>query len=306
MNQEQMVKHLKATGCYRVIRKYEPRDRYSNPDASRKKKVMVVDVETTGLDPEQDKIIDLGFVRANFDPETGKLYDVIERYSGFEDPGIPIPDEVTRLTGITDADVAGARLDDERIKSALADSHFVIAHNAAFDRNMIERRFPEAASRWWGCSMSEGPWDALMTGSRKLEWLMYQLGEMFYEAHRAQADAEVTLHLLSLSVTLPEAEPAPVLKYVVSESRRTTYRIWALGAPFETKDVLRSMKYRWSPNPSNTMLKAWYLDTKDLDGALLALKERVFLGKPKTIMVDEIRGRERFTERIASRKEMSI
>ena len=64
--------------------------------------LVVLDTETTGLDPERDRIIDIGAVRL------GPELEVRDRFVTLVDPGVPIPLFITRLVGITDADVRGA------------------------------------------------------------------------------------------------------------------------------------------------------------------------------------------------------
>ena len=61
---------------------------------------VVVDLETTGLDPEKDQIIEIGAIKFVDGVETDRIDELI-------DPGIPIPEFITRLTGISDDDVAG-------------------------------------------------------------------------------------------------------------------------------------------------------------------------------------------------------
>ena len=62
---------------------------------------VVFDIETTGLNPTKDGITEIGAVKI----EDGKIVDT---FSTFVDPGMPIPEHITKLTGITDAMVAGA------------------------------------------------------------------------------------------------------------------------------------------------------------------------------------------------------
>ncbi len=61
----------------------------------------VLDIETTGFDPEHDGIIEVGALRASGEEVTGRL-------SSFVNPGRPIPIQVRLLTGIDDEDVSGA------------------------------------------------------------------------------------------------------------------------------------------------------------------------------------------------------
>lgn len=62
---------------------------------------VVIDVETTGTDPETCKIIQLAAVRF-----TG--HQEVDSYAAYVNPGCAIPSDVSRLTGITDAMVADA------------------------------------------------------------------------------------------------------------------------------------------------------------------------------------------------------
>lgn len=59
-----------------------------------------IDLETTGLSPQSDMILELGAVRVR----NGKP---VATYSQLVNPGRPIPPQVRKLTGITDDDVAG-------------------------------------------------------------------------------------------------------------------------------------------------------------------------------------------------------
>tara|TARA_Y100001970_G_scaffold137980_1_gene169730 strand:- start:13845 stop:16625 length:2781 start_codon:yes stop_codon:yes gene_type:complete len=67
---------------------------------------IVLDLETTGLDPANDMIIEIGAV---------KIQDnqVVDEFSSFVNPGVSIPDNISKLTGIYDSDVANAASLDE-------------------------------------------------------------------------------------------------------------------------------------------------------------------------------------------------
>ncbi|TYC55198.1 3'-5' exonuclease [Zoogloea oleivorans] len=307
MDNEILVQQLEATGDYKVIRRFIAPDHYASLDGVDRQQLriaMIIDTETTGLNKETDKIIDLGFVLAEFNAKTGQVHRIVERYSGFEDPGMPIPASITQLTGIQDADVAGQVLDEARVEAAIARASVVIAHNAAFDRGFLERRFPSFVSKWWACSQKEAPWQEMMTGSAKLEWLAYQLGGVFYRAHRALVDAEVLLFILTK--TGPSART--ILSHVLESSARRTFCVWAENAPFDKKDVLKKEKgYRWSDGSSaERPIKAWYkAGVVDLAAELAMLGAEVY-DRPAQVTVDTISGRERYTERYLTRDKMPV
>ena len=103
--------------------------------------VIILDVETTGLSPERDVIIEIAAARQR-GPQ------IIDTFNTFVNPGRPIPLQITELTSITDADVADAP-DIATALQQLADFiqyTSIIAHNCEFDRAML-RASAKAANK---------------------------------------------------------------------------------------------------------------------------------------------------------------
>ncbi|UCH59299.1 MAG: DEAD/DEAH box helicase family protein [Anaerolineales bacterium] len=96
--------------------------------------IVALDLETTGLDPKKDAIIEIGAVRFN-----GRR--VVAEWSSLINPGRPIPPFITQLTGITDQMVLRA----PPIKAVLSDlTDFiqelpVLGHNVSFDLDFLRR-----------------------------------------------------------------------------------------------------------------------------------------------------------------------
>ena len=65
-----------------------------------------IDLETTGLNPKRDRIIEIGAIRV----EQGQI---VEEFSTFVDPGRKLEERITELTGIRDEDLADAPQLDE-------------------------------------------------------------------------------------------------------------------------------------------------------------------------------------------------
>ena len=96
--------------------------------------LLAFDLETTGLNPASDEIIEIGAVRFR----DGEAVDTFE---SLVKPSIPIPEDITHLTGIHQEDVADAPGIDAltpRIKQFFGDAP-VIAHNAGFDLSFMRR-----------------------------------------------------------------------------------------------------------------------------------------------------------------------
>jgi DNA polymerase-3 subunit epsilon len=93
------------------------------------------DIETTGLDPRLDRIVEIGAVKFDRRGPMG-------RYSVLINPGIPMPEEAGRVNGISDAMLAGK----PPLEAVLPDflrftaGAVIVAHNAAFDCGFIDEK----------------------------------------------------------------------------------------------------------------------------------------------------------------------
>lgn len=150
--------------------------------------LIAFDVETTGLDVKSDEIIEIGMVKL----ENGKI---IDRYVSLVKPSIPIPTDVTHLTGIHPEYVEDAPPLEPILPrlAAFFGQAPVIAHNASFDVGFMRKYGLLAANpvidtyELASIVMPSAP-------SYSLGGLTRILG-IELEPHRALADAEATAHL---------------------------------------------------------------------------------------------------------------
>jgi DNA polymerase III subunit epsilon len=294
LTEAMLINAITATGKYQLIEKLERRPFYHRPDGTVTKTALFVDVETTGTE-DTDAIIQLAVVPFEFCPQTGRIFAVGACEAWYEDPDRPIPSEVTRLTGITNAEVAGKRIDEGRVRALLDSAVLVVAHKATFDRAMLERRLPEFVSKYWACSCEDVPWLAEGLQSAKLEWLAYKVCRMYYEAHRADADCLMAIHLLAS--TLPSGVLA--MQALLSAARQRTIRVWAVRSDKSTKDRLKRRGYRWqSENDGRSV--AWWRDVPEsqLDAEAEWLAEHVYGGPPRH-KLQRVDGRTRYSPRVA-------
>ncbi|BAS26195.1 exonuclease [Limnochorda pilosa] len=157
----------------------------------------VVDVETTGLSPRRDEIVELALILFAFDRATGHIQGVVDEYSGLREPSVPISAGASKVNGITWEMVRGRRLDEPRVEQMLRRAEFLVAHNAPFDRSFLTRLFPLAGEKLWACSMRSVDWRGLGFDSAALQSLLRHHGIMAERAHRGPEDAHATLALLS-------------------------------------------------------------------------------------------------------------
>ncbi len=145
-----------------------------------------LDLETTGLNAESDRIIEVGAVKF----EQGRIVDTFQR---LVNPGHALPDFVAVLTGITDADLVGAppftEIRDEL--AAFIGDLPMVGQNYQFDLGFLNANGV----------MPTGPvFDTLdlsrilrpSATSHSLGWLIEEMGVVNESPHRALADAEAT------------------------------------------------------------------------------------------------------------------
>ena len=243
---------LASHGDYRIARRIPPMVR---GDAGFKRtdelSVCVLDCETTGTDHGTDKIIELALQRVYVSAD-GRIVLTGKPRSWLEDPGVPIPLEIARITGLTDDDVNEQAIAEGEARSVLSSADVVLSHNAGFDRPFVEKRLGLSGLAW-ACSLNDIGWREAGFEGRSLSQLLWQCG-WFYEAHRALSDVNALLylldHLLSSGTT--------VLKEVLDRARRPSWVIDAVGAPFSARGALKARGYRWDP-----ALRFWSREVSD-------------------------------------------
>ena len=162
----------------------------------------VLDLEVTGSDPEQNSIIDVGLFRVCGGVTEPLLNTLI-------DPQRPIPQSITRLTGIHDEMVQGAPTFAEVMPAILAalEGGVFVAHNASFDYGFLKYAIEKASEQSFVlphlCTVKLS--QRLIepkNGSRKLHSLALHLGIPLQNRHRAHDDAYATARILMELVRL--------------------------------------------------------------------------------------------------------
>ncbi len=154
---------------------------------------VVFDIETTGLSPRFNKIIEIGAVRI----KEGRITD---RYSQFVNPEVPIPYSITKLTSINDAMV----LEAPTIEKVLPDflefvgDAILVAHNASFDTGFI-KEFAKRQGLPFDCTVVDTMTLAHILipelGKYTLDRLCKQFAVSLEHHHRACDDADATAQI---------------------------------------------------------------------------------------------------------------
>lgn len=289
---EAMAKALECSGRFRVLRRLTPFVAKPPPPNLKTRLGLFVDVETTGLDPTRDEIIELAMVPFTYGGD-GEIYSVGEAFDQLRQPTRPVPPEVTAITGIDDALVEGHVIDPQAVAAFAAPAALVIAHNAAFDRKFLERFSEVFNTKPWACSMSEVDWAGEGYEGTKLAYLASSSG-FFYERHRATHDCLAALELLA---RVHPVSGRTGLAQLLDRARLPTWRIWAENSPFDLKDVLKARGYRWNAEAGSGP-RAWYIDVAEAAKVeeIAFLQAEIYLGEidPLTRRIDAY---DRFSDR---------
>ena len=153
---------------------------------------VVFDLETTGLSASKDRIIEIGAVKIS----NGQIVD---RFSQFVNPKIPIPYEIERLTGISDQMVIDAREIEEVLPEFIdfCGESIMVAHNAEFDMSFIKEYVKRLGLKQVDYTVVDTVGLSRLVVSElkrsvKLDAVAKALGVPLINHHRAVEDAECT------------------------------------------------------------------------------------------------------------------
>lgn len=157
--------------------------------------LIVFDLETTGLDNQVDRIIEIGAMKiVDFEP--------VAQFETFVSTDVELTDEIIKLTGIRPDMLVGQPTIEEVLPKFLQfiEGGILVAHNAEFDMGMIRA----ACSRLgidieWPCFCTLKMARELLAEleNKKLDTLAAHYGLSFEARHRAIGDIKVTAGVLA-------------------------------------------------------------------------------------------------------------
>ncbi|MCB0278406.1 MAG: DNA polymerase III subunit epsilon [Calditrichaeota bacterium] len=200
---------------------------------------LVVDVETTGFDRQQDEIIEIAARLFCFNRIDGSIVWIGNAFEALNQPEKPIDAIIEKVTGLRNEDLEGHKINWPDFDHLAKQADIIIAHNAAFDRQFIERYTDSTKDKIWGCSFEQIDWSDFP--SAKLVILSLCHG-FFYDSHRALNDIDALIHLISMK---PVQSQNTYLVEILREARKKRCWVHVINSVIETKELLRKNGYRW-------------------------------------------------------------
>ena len=223
------------------------------PDASlAPQRLLILDTETTGLDPAHDVCIEVGAV----------LFDVPHR-AVLSQISFLLPCDHNAAMAVNGIDPCVSRLPQpwamalQCFEAMLASCEVVLAHHAAFDRQWFGRGHLPAITKPWLCSMEDLRWpaDRHLRPNPSVRDLALAYGVPVWAAHRALTDC---IYLAQVFERCPELED---LLRAGLEPRR----LYRARLSYEERHKAREAGFRWNEPISG----AWSRRLSEREAALL-------------------------------------
>ena len=131
------MKHLEKDGTV-TIQKLTGLDVPDRDPAKGDVPAVVLDVETTGLNHNNDEVIQIAMRPFFVNPTTGEVSGVKKSIAYLQEPSRPLDQVIKDITGFDDSDLSGHSIPWEKVASLLSKCQFVVCHNASFDRKWVE------------------------------------------------------------------------------------------------------------------------------------------------------------------------
>ena len=220
--------------------------------------IRCLDIETTGLDPSKDAIVEIASIDLHLDGSVAAMTETLVH------PGISMPPAASAVHHLIDDDLKGAPALEDVIQR-FAGAGAYVAHNCSFERSFLDRYIGQAV---WVCTYKCAlrVWPELASYSSQA--LRYQLGlidplgieRATLVPHRALSDAIVTAAILvellkhagwdDLLQWTDEPALLTILGFGKHRGQRfdavpRDYLRWIVEAPNSLRDDVRSSARYW-------------------------------------------------------------
>lgn len=224
------------------------------------KTILLLDTETTGLDPKKDQVIEVAVARYDLDHGT-----VIDSFASLiccsrgNDA-----EHINRIPAAALPGAPAAELVWDKVKAWATTVDAVAAHRAEFDKGFVEAAIGGSLAAPWMCTKFDTPWPRQNKPGASLVQLALDLDLGVAYAHRAATDVDLMARVFTRAKEL-----GADLKELVRLALRPKSKMISL-APFEQKDIVKQAGFNWDPTS-----KVWWRSMPSEDAAKLPFKCRV-------------------------------
>lgn len=196
------------------------------------------DTETTGLKPDECKVVEIGAIKFDRD-------GIISRFSLLINPECPMPEEARKVNNITDEMLEGKPVFKDVAKDFLRfiENTILVAHNASFDIAFINAELKKCKI----AKLNNKVIDTLIFSrevfprleSYKLQELAKRFEIVAFEAHRAEDDARVCMELFNYTANKFIEANQDMIPYWSAQFKKEDYL--KAKIPEETEDSSQAL-----------------------------------------------------------------
>ena len=204
----------------------------------------IIDVETTGLNPTTDKIIEAAVILMQYN-DSFDFTNLVSLYSSFNDPLSHIPEKITKITNITDDMVKSHKINWKKFHGILNKADIIIAHNVKFDKSFIRQQGKFKEDKKYACSLEMIDWRTKHGQScRKLQHLGFEHSIIMENAHRAIDDVKLLIKLLKCKSKGDESKT--YFQELMSKVGEKQYKVTAeFKYNYDKKELVKKNGFRW-------------------------------------------------------------
>jgi len=211
------------------------------------KNVCIIDFETTGLDSETDKVVEIGAILYSVEYQT-----VLQQFSTLRyidsNPQEPVNKINAKATDLFNSSyICSDYLEQAVIEFMVSNSEFIIAHNAEFDKQWLTVDKP------WLCSFSDFIWPLNSKPSNLITTALNH-GIGVTKAHRALSDCQLIAELFDRTEDLQG-----LFEQAIARANEPRYSVIA-QVSFDQKDLAKSAGFYWQPGG-----KLWVKELRESD-----------------------------------------
>ena len=194
--------------------------------------ILILDTETTGLDPAVDRAIEVAAILYSVEHAT-----VLKSYSSLVRADANPCESINRIPPAALATAPTWDAAWSPLGSLASEAQAIVAHNADFDRSFAPRDLVEALP--WVCSKNDLAWPRQEKQGMSLVALALAHDLGVAVAHRAMADCDLLARLFTRARELGADLPA-----MLARGMRPKAEFIAL-VPFERKDEAKAAGFQW-------------------------------------------------------------
>lgn len=190
--------------------------------------IVALDLETTWIDKENDKIIELALVK--FDENT---FEIIETFSTLINPLIPIPEVISNITNIFDDDVKNSPILDKELKEKILFfiwENPILGHNTIFDRDFFIKAWIDISKNILLDTFVLSNIMFFEEKSLNLWALCESKNLSLLASHRAMDDTMATIKLFEVLIKNAKKFPKQkkeILNFIFSKSQDNQFEFYA-------------------------------------------------------------------------------